>query len=137
MLGTHIFHGRFKTATAAIHLLQIQEFAETGVKLLARSAGISKQTVDPMTFYDRIASLQQRDLLEKNKEGLLTMPGSGQLRLPIVPRSLQEYRKLLVKTGYSWQEIAVYATDEVINVKPGLRHMLHKPVALILECRKQ
>jgi hypothetical protein len=90
-----------------------------------------------MTFYDRIASLQQRDLLEKNKEGVLTMPGSGQLWLPIVPRSVQDYRKLLAKTGYGWQETAVYATDKVISEKPGLRHMQHKPLALILECRKR
>ncbi len=90
-----------------------------------------------VTHPDFIASLQQRDLLEKNKEGLLTMPGSGQLRLPIVPRSVQDYRRLLVKTGYSWQETAVYATDKVINEKPGLRHILYKPLALIFECRKQ
>ena len=38
-----------------------------------------------------IASLQQRDLLETNKEGLLTMPGANQLRLPIVPRSCLLY----------------------------------------------
>ena len=83
-----------------------------------------------------IASLKQRDLLKKNKRGNLTMPGSNQMRLPIVPRSLKDYERLLSKSGYPWEATDVYLTKKVLNEKPGLRHVRNVPLGLILACRK-
>ena len=89
-----------------------------------------------VTHPDFIASLNRRDLLKKNKEGLLTMPGAGQMRLPIVPRRVGDYEKLLRKNGFIWETADVYATEKVLSEKPGLRNMGNKPLALVLECRK-
>lgn len=89
-----------------------------------------------LTHPDFIASLERRDQLRKNKDGILTMPGAQQMRLPIVPRRTKDYEKLLKKTGYTWQATDIFVTNNVINEKPGLHHMRNKPLGLVLECRK-
>lgn len=89
-----------------------------------------------MTHPEFIASLNQKDLLKKDKDGILTMPGSKQLRLPIVPRRLQDYEHLLSKTGFTWEATDVYASEKVLNEKPGLRSKQNKLLALVFECRK-
>lgn len=89
-----------------------------------------------VTHPEFIASLDRRNLLKKNRDGLLTMPGSGQLRLPIVPRTVEAYGRILGKTGFSWKATVALATDKVIREKPGLRSMKNKPLALVFKCRK-
>ena len=44
-----------------------------------------------VTHPEFVASLAQRDLLKRNRDGILTMPESNQMRLPIVPRKLKNY----------------------------------------------
>ena len=87
-----------------------------------------------VTHPEFIASLDQRGQLKKNKAGIWTMPGAKQLRLPIVPRGLKDYERLLKKTGFTWQATEIFATIEVINEKPGLRSLGRRPLALLLEC---
>jgi len=106
--------------------------ALTECRRVMRLEGLLLITVTHPEF---IASLNQRDLLKKNREGMLTMPGSKQMRLPIVPRSLQDYERLLTKTGFSWEATDVFATEKVINEKPGLRNMGDRPLGLVFECR--
>lgn len=84
-----------------------------------------------------IESLKRRNLLKKNKSGILTMPGSGQMRLPVFPRRLKDYERLLTKTGYTWETTDVHVTEKVLREKPGLRNIGNKPLALVLECRKR
>jgi len=89
-----------------------------------------------VTHPDFIESLDRRNQLRKNKDGLLTMPGPDQIRLPIFPRRLKDYENLLTKTGFSWETTDVYITEKILSEKPGLRDVGNKPIGLVLECRK-
>jgi len=59
-----------------------------------------------------IASLQKRELLKSSKDGVLTMPASGSLRLPVVIRSIDNYHTCLAEAG--------------LNMKKARRHCLKK-----------
>ena len=88
-------------------------------------------TITHPTF---VQSLNQRHQLRREKNGPLTMPGAGQMRLPVVPRGVEEYGRLLEKAGFSWQATDVYPTEKVLNEKAGLRELGSKPLALVLKC---
>lgn len=85
---------------------------------------------------DFINSLQKRQLLKSTKEGILTMPGAGTLRLPVVVRSLENYRSSLQESGFHFEEEEIFRTQEVLNLKAGLRNARSVPVALVYTCRK-
>jgi SAM-dependent methyltransferase len=89
-----------------------------------------------VTHPDFINSLQKRGLLKTAADGLLTMPGSGSLRLPVVIRSLGSYRKYLQEAGFQYEETEAYPTLEVLQMKAGLRHAWKLPVALVYSCTK-
>jgi ubiquinone/menaquinone biosynthesis C-methylase UbiE len=98
-----------------------------------RSTGLLLITV---THPDFVASLDLRNQLKKDKHGILTMPGSDHMRLPIVVRRLSDYQRLLTKTGFAWEKSDVYMTKKVLREKPGLRSVGNKPLGLVLSCRK-
>lgn len=98
-----------------------------------RSAGRLLITIIHPQF---VASLDRRKQLKTGKNGILTMPGEDQMRLPIVPRRLNDYERLLVKAGFAWDKRDVYMTEEVLHEKPGLRSVGNKPLALILHCQR-
>ncbi len=89
-----------------------------------------------VTHPDFITSLRKRGLLKTTREGLLTMPGSGSLRLPVVVRSLQSYRNCVEEARLHYKEIEVFPTSEVLNVKVGLRDAAKIPLALVYTCTK-
>jgi SAM-dependent methyltransferase len=88
-----------------------------------------------VTHPDFIAGLQRRDQLRSDSKGVLTMPGSGSMRLPIVPRRMKDYARLLHTAGFTWAATDVYAGEPVRRDKPGLRHTGDIPLALLLACR--
>jgi ubiquinone/menaquinone biosynthesis C-methylase UbiE len=96
-----------------------------------RSTGLLLMTITHPEF---IASLDRRNQLKKDENGILTMPGSDQMRLPIVPRRMSDYEQLLTKTGFAWEKSDIYMTDKVLREKPGLRGVGNKPLGLIFEC---
>jgi ubiquinone/menaquinone biosynthesis C-methylase UbiE len=85
---------------------------------------------------DFVDSLRQRKLLERNERGVLTMPGSGQLRLPVVVRKIDGYRLVLRESGFEFDELSVYPSLEVLNAKSGLRYAGNVPLALMFRCSK-
>jgi SAM-dependent methyltransferase len=89
-----------------------------------------------ITHPDFIDGLQRRGLLKRTRQGILTMPGSGSLRLPVVNRSLASYRSCLHKAGFQYEETEAYPTLEVLEMKAGLRHAWKVPVALVYLCTK-
>jgi SAM-dependent methyltransferase len=89
-----------------------------------------------VTHPDFITGLRNRGLLKPAREGIVTMPGSGSLRLPVVLRSLAGYRKALQDAGFQYQEEEAYPTPEVINRKAGLRNAWKVPVGLVYACTK-
>ena len=89
-----------------------------------------------VTHPDFIASLQKRGLLKKTREGMLTMPGSGSLRLPVVIRSLGSYRNGLQEAGLQYEEEECYPTPDVLDRKAGLRNAWKVPIALVYTCTK-
>jgi len=89
-----------------------------------------------VTHPDFINGLRKRGLLKATPEGVLTMPGSGSLRLPVVIRSLESYRRSLQEAGLQYEEAEGYPTPEVLNVTAGLRNVWKVPVALVYTCTK-
>lgn len=85
---------------------------------------------------DFITSLQKRELLKPTKDGTLTMPGSGSLRLPVVIRSLENYRTSLREAGFQYEETEATSSKKVLNLKAGLRNMGDIPIALVYTCTK-
>ena len=83
-----------------------------------------------------IESLQKRSLLKPTREGTLTMPGSGTLRLPVVIRSLEQYRDGMQAAGFQYVEEEIYPTPDVLRRKTGLRNAGKVPVALVYTCKK-
>jgi len=83
-----------------------------------------------------VENLRKRDLLKRTERGILTMPGSGNLRLPVAVRSREDYRRLLTKSGFKYEEDDVFPTAEVLNAKPGLRNTGKVPLALVFRCEK-
>ncbi len=110
----------FKRALAECHRL----LSRNGLLLIA------------VTHPDFISGLQRKGLLKTSREGLLTMPGTGSLRLPVVIRSLRSYRKALQEAGFQYSEEEGLPTPEVINLKAGLQNAWKVPVALVYSCSK-
>ena len=81
-----------------------------------------------------VRSLSKRKVLRRKPKGMLTMPGSGSLRLPIVPRSAEKYVGLCEQYGFDCRTEDVSATEKVLNRKPGLRKTGKVPIALLLNC---
>ena len=97
-----------------------------------RPTGLLLATITHPAF---INSLDRRKQLKKAQSRTLTMPGPGHLRLPIVPRRLSDYERLLTKPGCAWEQDDVYMTAKVLGEKPGLSPVAGKPLALIFSCR--
>jgi SAM-dependent methyltransferase len=89
-----------------------------------------------VTHPDFIAGLRRRELLKTTREGILTMPGTGSMRLPVVIRSLASYRSALLEAGFQYREEEACPTQEVINRKAGLRNAWKVPVGLVYACTK-
>ena len=83
-----------------------------------------------------VESLAQRGLLKRGPGSVLTMPGSDGLRLPVVPRTMDEYTAAFREAGFQFWSEEVWATPEVLGAKPGLRQAGKVPVALLFECAK-
>jgi ubiquinone/menaquinone biosynthesis C-methylase UbiE len=89
-----------------------------------------------VTHPDFINSLRKRSLLKRGDKGVLTMPGAGGLRLPVVVRKVEFYRRVLEESGFNYEEQSIYPTEEVLNAKPGLRNAGNIPLALMFRCVK-
>jgi len=85
---------------------------------------------------DFITSLQKREPLKPYKDGVLTMSGSGSLRIPVVIRTLENYRNSLREAGFQYQETEGASSREVLNIKAGLRNSGKAPIALVYTCTK-
>ena len=81
-----------------------------------------------------VASLDKRGELRRDRNGPLTMPGSSGMRLPVQNHSQTFYERCLNDTGFEFTAQDVFATQEVLNAKPGLRKMGNVPLALVFDC---
>jgi SAM-dependent methyltransferase len=99
-------------------------------RVLRRNGRLVVAITHPGFVFD----LKKRGEILRGKRGVLTMPGAGRLRLPIAIRSVDRYRKVLYAAGFEFQEKDLYATEQVLNEKPGLKKVKDIPIALILNC---
>jgi SAM-dependent methyltransferase len=83
-----------------------------------------------------VRSIAKRERLNKSR-GMLTMPGSGGIRVPVVVRSKPEYESLLTENGFELDCEEIYANKKVLNDKPGLSKAGKVPIAVIYDCRKR
>ena len=82
-----------------------------------------------------VKSVARREELKRNR-GMLTMPGTGGIRIPVVIRSEKEYEKLFTANGFEVDKEDVYPNQKVLNEKPGLAKAGNVPIAAIYNCRK-
>jgi ubiquinone/menaquinone biosynthesis C-methylase UbiE len=83
-----------------------------------------------------VSDLKKRGEIVREKNGVLTMPGAGRLRLPIAIRSVDQYRKVIFEAGFEFLEKELHATQQVRNEKPGLKKVKDVPIALVFNCEK-
>ncbi len=67
--------------------------------------------------------------------GPTTMPGPEGLRLPVVPRELDEYEAELRRARLAFERIEVAPTPQVLAEKPGLRSAGRGPIAVVYDAR--
>lgn len=84
-----------------------------------------------------ILNLDKRGMLKRNQKGHLTMPGSRNLRLPVVKRKMDEYYYLLQQTGFQFNVEEIFPTKEILNEKKGLLNAGNCPIAVIFTCTKK
>jgi ubiquinone/menaquinone biosynthesis C-methylase UbiE len=89
-----------------------------------------------ITHPDFIDSLQKRGLLQRTTKNILTMPGTGSLRLPVIVRPIKVYRDSLKDYGFRFDEEEVYPDEKVIHEKSGLRYARNVPLAAVFTCFK-
>lgn len=125
-------------------ILATMVFNETSTAGLKRALGECNRVlagrgrlIATVSHPDFIDGLRQRRELRRAHGGLLTMPGSQGLRLPIFPRTVEQYEAILSKAGFRGTREDVFATEKVLREKPGLRRAGNVPVALVLDCRRE
>jgi len=82
------------------------------------------------------ALAESKRVLVRGGKVVLTMPGAGAMRLPVVVRKVEVYQRLLEESGFKYEEQSIYPTEEVLNAKPGLRKAGNVPLALLFRCVK-
>ena len=89
-----------------------------------------------VTHPDFVDRLRKKGQLRRTSGDVLTMPGSGSLRLPVIIRPLKIYQKEIAEAGFEYEFEDVFPTQKVLNEKPGLRDLDKVPVALVIKCSK-
>lgn len=103
----------------------------------ARVLAPSGRLVATVLHPDFVESLARREQLRRSPGGMLTMPGADGLRLPVVRRTVEEYRRTFAGCGLLVRTEDVFATPEVLDAKPGLREAGDVAMAMLIECEKQ
>lgn len=124
ILATMVFN-ELRDRDLAHALLECRRILTPGGRLLAT-------VVHP----DFVARLDRNNQLREWPGGLCTMPAAGELRVPVVRRSLDEYRRLFHDAGFAYETQPVIPTDRVLRERPGLRHAAGVPLALIYDARR-
>ena len=99
-------------------------------RVLSESGNLLVTVMHP-EFIDNLA---KRQLLRRDRQGLLTMSGTDGIRLPVVRRSTDVYKKMLEQCNFQYEVEDVIPTSKVLNAKPGLRKAGNVPVALVFDC---
>jgi SAM-dependent methyltransferase len=129
--------GRFHLIIASMLLNELPPRPfKNALKESHRALAADGRLLITVTHPDFINSLHKRGLLKPTQDGILTMPGAGGLRLPVVIRSLPTYRTALQEAGFTFAEETIYPTPELLNAKTGLRHAGNLPIALLYTCTK-
>jgi SAM-dependent methyltransferase len=121
----------FNEIPAKAYKLALQESQR-----VLRPGGHLLMTVTHPAFIERLNKSQMLKP-EAEEGGVLTMPGTGSLRLPLALRSVVHYRRGLQDAGFVYDEEECHATPEVLNLKAGLRNSWKIPIALIYNCTKK
>jgi len=98
-----------------------------------RESGIVLATITHPKF---IQNLNKNGKLSQLGDEFWTMPAKGSLRVPVVIRSEEEYDKLFIKAGFSFNAEALYPNQKVLNERAGLRFSASLPLALVYGCYK-
>jgi hypothetical protein len=90
-----------------------------------------------VTHPDFVHNLDRRGALKHDPRGLCTMPGSENLRLPVVRRSREKYMKVLENAGFKFQDFDILADDRVLKDSPGLKDARSIPLGLVFRCSQK
>ena len=119
-------------------------FNEVSSEVMARALKECHRVLDTnglllmtVTHPNFINDLDERRMLRTDERNLLTMPGSGNLRLPVQVRSMEEYEAVLKEAGFQFEHESVFPSPQVLRAKGGLRYAKNLPLALVFKCTKQ
>jgi SAM-dependent methyltransferase len=90
-----------------------------------------------VTHPDFVTSLERQGKIKEPSPGFFTMPGKGSMRLPVVPRTTDEYARAFSRAGFDVRQESVHPTERIVNERPGLRHSAGVPLALVFLCTKR
>lgn len=82
-----------------------------------------------------IQKQQERGVLRK-KGNVWLLPGAEGLELPVVPRSLEQYRAVFEANRLTFETREIYGNEQLYKVKPKLRELKDVPVALVVRSCK-
>lgn len=83
-----------------------------------------------------IQKQQERGVLRKKGNAWL-LPGAEGLELPVVPRSLEQYRAVFDANRLTFEIQEIYGNEQLYKVKPKLRELKDVPLALLVRSRKK
>jgi hypothetical protein len=95
---------------------------------------IGGQLVMTVTHPRFIVNLDKRGELRRERHGVLTMPGSDGLRLPVSKASSDLYERYLRDSGFKFSTQEILPTREMLNAKRGLRNSGKTSLALVFDC---
>ena len=132
---------RFPFAPRAFDLvLAVMLFNELSNRALRTALGEISRVMSPSghlvgaALHPRfVHSLERRGELRRGR--VTTMPAAGNLRVPVVRRSLDEYQSAFTAARLYVEFTDVRATESVYTGKPGLRKAGGVPLAFFFEAR--
>jgi SAM-dependent methyltransferase len=127
--------GSFDLVVAVMVLNELTDAAaRRALGETARVVRLDGRLVGAVLHPKFVDGLSRRGLLRRGRPP--TMPGPGELRLPVASRTVTAYRALFEQAGFDARFDDVNATQEVLNARPGLRRVgTRTPLALVFEAR--
>lgn len=125
ILATMILN-ELRNSDLAFALLECARVLVDGGRLLAT-----------VTHPDFVSRLEKQGKINELSPGFFTMPGKGPMRVPVVPRSAEQYCHAFSHAGFDIEQVPVHPTAKVVSERPGLRHAAGVPLALLFVCTRQ
>jgi SAM-dependent methyltransferase len=83
-----------------------------------------------------VHTLAKQGALTDFGRGLFAMPGAEGIRLPVAHRSAEAYTAAMTASGFRVIAEDVFANDQVLHARPGMKMGRNTPLALVFSCER-